>query len=258
MPSSPFALPDHLLAPAPAERRVAFLRGRRFAHRGLHGEGRVENSRAAFLAAIERGDGIECDVQLSLDGTAFVFHDATLDRLTEEQGSIAMLPAGMVARAVLKSTDERVPTLEEMLSLVGGRAPLLIEAKTPPTQQVGRLCLAVRRALEGYRGPVAVMSFNPRVGRWFADHAPRIARGLVITEENKRGLRGRAERHLALWTARPDFLAYDVRDLPSRFAAAQRARGLPVLTWTVRGPAAEMSAAEHSDAPIYEIAEQGA
>jgi glycerophosphoryl diester phosphodiesterase len=253
MPSSPFALSDRLLAPPPAERRIAFLRDRRFAHRGLHGSGRIENSRAAFLAAIERGNGIECDVQLSLDGTAFVFHDATLERLTEQHGALATLPAGSIARLLLKGTSETIPTLEDILTLVGDRVPLLIELKAPEAL-VGRLCLAVRRALEGYRGPVAVMSFNPQVGRWFADHAPRITRGLVVTEENKRGMRGRIERHLALWRARPDFLAYDIRDLPSRFAATQRARGLPVLTWTVRGPEAEAVAAEHADGPIYELA----
>lgn len=252
MRSSPFGLPDRLLAPAPAERRVTFLRGRRFAHRGLHGDGVVENSRGAFIAAIAAGDGIECDVQLAADGTAFIFHDASLERLTDAQGELAKLPAGAVGRVILRGTNETIPRLEEILAIVAGKVPLLIEVKAP-NREVGRLCLAVRRALEGYRGPVAVMSFNPEVGRWFADHAPRITRGLVVTEENRRGMRGRAERHLALWRARPDFLAYDVRDLPSRFASAQRARGLPVLTWTVRGALAEMAAAEHADAPIYEL-----
>jgi hypothetical protein len=110
----------------------------------------------------------------------------------------------------------------------------------------------VRRALEGYRGAAAVMSFNPEVARWFGEHAPRIVRGLVVTEEGKRNLRGRIERHLALWRARPDFLAYDVRDFPSRFAGAQRERGLPVLTWTVRGDEAEAGARDHADEIIYE------
>ena len=254
MRSSPFALPDGLFAPPPAERRIAFLRGVRFAHRGLHGRGHVENSRAAFTAAVEAGDGIECDVQMSVDGTAFVFHDATLERLTEAQGQINAIAAGKIGRTLLKGTSEAIPRLEEVLSLISGRVPLLIEVKAPEAQ-VARLCLAVRRALEGYRGPVAVMSFNPEVGHWFAAHAPRITRGLVISEEGKRNIKSRVERHLALWRARPDFLAYDVRDLPSRFAAAQRTRGLPVLTWTVRGAAAEQVAAEHADAPIYEIEE---
>jgi glycerophosphoryl diester phosphodiesterase len=252
MRSLPFGLPDRLLAPPPTERRVAFLRGKRFAHRGLHGEGVVENSRAAFAAAIAASDGIECDVQLSADGTAFIFHDATLERLTEEQGELARLPAGTIGRVLLRGTSESIPRLEEILAIVAAQTPLLIEVKAP-NLEIGRLCLAVRRALEGYRGPVAVMSFNPEVGRWFADHAPRITRGLVVSEENRRGMRGRIERHLALWRSRPDFLAYDVRDLPSRFATAQRERGLPVLTWTVRDSLAEMAAAEYADAPIYEI-----
>jgi glycerophosphoryl diester phosphodiesterase len=254
MRSLPFGLPDRLLAPPPAERRVAFLRGRRFAHRGLHGDGVLENSRAAFNAAMAAGDGIECDVQLSGDGTAFVFHDATLERLTDQQGELATLPSGTIGHIFLRGTTEPIPRLEEMLAIVAGKVPLLIEVKAP-NREIGRLCLSVRRALEGYRGPVAVMSFNPEVGRWFADHGPRITRGLVVTEENKRGARGRIERHLALWRARPDFLAYDVRDLPSRFASAQRARGLPVLTWTVRDQLAEMAAAEYADAPIYEVKE---
>jgi len=254
MRSSPFALPDGLFAPPPAERRIAFLRGTRFAHRGLHGSDRVENSRAAFAAAVEAGDGIECDVQMSADGTAFVFHDATLKRLTEAEGQINRTAAGTIGRILLKGTSETIPSLEEVLSLVSGRAPMLIEVKAPEAQ-VARLCLAVRRALEGYRGPVAVMSFNPEVGHWLRRTRRAITRGLVVTEEGKRNLKGRLERHLALWRARPDFLAYDVRDLPSRFAAAQRARGLPVLTWTVRGAAAEQEAAEHADAPIYEIEE---
>ncbi len=252
MQSSPFALPDALLAPPPAERRVAFLRGRRFAHRGLHRAGRIENSRAAFTAAIAAGDGIECDVQMSTDGTAFVFHDSALERLTGQQGVITAMPAQAIGRLLLKDGTETIPPLEEMLALVGGRVPLLIEIKASEIK-VGRPCLAVRRALEGYRGPVAVMSFNPEVGHWFAAHAPRITRGLVVTEADKRGFRGRVQRHLALWRARPDFLAYDVRDLPSRFASAQRIRGLPLLTWTVRTPEAEMTAARHADAPIYEL-----
>ena len=246
-----FALPDRMLAPPPPERRIAFLRGRRFAHRGLHGNGVVENSRAAAAAAIWAGDGIECDVQMSVDGSVFVFHDDDLSRLTGREGSIGHMRAAEVARTGLTGSDETIPRLEDLLALIGGRVSLLIEIKAEGAR-VGRPCLAVRRALEGYRGPVAVMSFNPEVGRWFADHAPRVTRGLVVTEQDKGRMRGLFERHLSLWRARPDFLAYDVRDLPSRFVAAQRRRGLAVLSWTVRGPDLEAAAAEYADSPIYE------
>jgi len=257
MRSSPFALPDRLLAPAPDPRRTAFLSRQPFAHRGLHGGGLCggdapENSLAAFDAAIAVGHGIECDVRLSRDGEVFVFHDDTLDRLTGETGPFAARAAREYDH-ILLANGEPVPRLSAMLALVAGRVPLLIEVKAPD-RHVVPLCLAVRRALEGYRGPVAVMSFNPDVARWFALHAPRVTRGLVVSEEGKKGLRGRIERHLSLWRARPDFLACDVRDLPSRFAAAQRARGLAVLTWTVRRAEDEALARAYADQSIHERA----
>jgi glycerophosphoryl diester phosphodiesterase len=251
MRSSPFALLDRLFTPAPALKRIAFLSRQSFAHRGLHGSGLIENSREAFRAAIARGHGIECDVQVSRDGEAFVFHDETLDRLTEADGPVAARTAAELDRIQLCGTSEALPRLAEMLHLVAGRVPILIEVKAR-RGAIGPLCMSVRHALEGYRGSAAVMSFNPEVPRWFAANAPRVARGLVVSEQGKRNIRWRIERRLSLWHARPDFLAYDVRDLPSRFAAAARGRGLPVLAWTVRGVGDEAMAAAHADAPIYE------
>jgi glycerophosphoryl diester phosphodiesterase len=128
---------------------------------------------------------------------------------------------------------------------------LLIEVKSPE-RHVARLCAAVAGALEDHEGPVGVMSFNPEVGGWFARHASPVLRGLVVTESGRRGLRGRIERPLALWRARADFLAYDIRDLPSRFAGAARRRGLPVYTWTVRSEADRARAAAHADQIIFE------
>lgn len=251
MPSSPFAPPDPLFSAAPSQRRVAFLSAQPFAHRGLHGPGAPENSRAAFRAAIAIGHGIECDIQPAADGTPFVFHDDDLDRLTAERGPVAArMPAALSAIA-LTGGDESIPRLDEVLALVDGRVPMLIEIKAPD-RHVAPLCQAVRRALEGYRGAAAVMSFNPLVSRWFHDHEDRIVRGLVMTEEGRKGLLGGLVRRLTLRRARPDFLAYDIRDLPSRFAGRARARGMPVLTWTVRSPAQRETAAAFTDQIIYE------
>jgi glycerophosphoryl diester phosphodiesterase len=94
------------------------------------------------------------------------------------------------------------------------------------------------------------MSFNPEVARWFSAHAPRVLRGLVVTENGKRGLRGRLERAFAFWRSGAQFLAYDIRDLPSRFA---RKRRVPVFTWTVRSEADRARAALHADQIIYEV-----
>ncbi len=229
---------------------LARLIARPFAHRGLHGNGRIENSRAAFEAAVAAGHGIELDVRTSRDGQAMVFHDDALDRLAGRTGPVCALLAGELQRIRLRHSDETIPTLPEALALIGGRAALLIEVKAPG-RDVSALCRSVAAALSGYQGAVAVMSFNPEVGRWFARHAPDRLRGLVVTEQGK-GLRGLWERPWSLWRAKPDFLACDIRDLPSRFADAQRAKGMPVLTWTVRTMQDRARAAEHSSQIIYE------
>ncbi len=222
-----------------------------FAHRGLHGGGRIENSPSAFAAAIAAGHGIELDVQASADGEAIVFHDYELDRLTGSSGKLAELDAASIGAVLLKSSQDHIPTLKQVLAQIGGKAPLLIEVKTPG-RHVDTLSRAVLGALDGYDGPVAVMSFNPEIGRWFADNAPNVLRGLVVTEAGRKW-RGSVTRRLALWRSRADFLAYDIRDLPSRFAAAQRARGLPTLTWTCRTDVQRATAARHADQIIYEV-----
>lgn len=239
MPSSPSRQAD-----------LSALVARPFAHRGLHGGGRIENSRAAFEAAIEEGHGIELDVQASADGVAMVFHDYELERLTEAAGKVAELDAAALGRIALTDAHETIPTLAEILTLIGGRVPLLIEVKAPDHSVAG-LCKSIEAPLTGYTGAVGVMSFNPEVGRWFAGHAPERLRGLVVTERNK-GWRGPFERRFALWDSRADFLAYDVRDLPSGFAAKARAKGRPVLTWTVRTQDDRLRAAASADQIIYE------
>ena len=249
-----FALLDRWLAPAPAPDKASWLGAVAYAHRGLHGAGVPENALSAFRGALARGMGIECDVQLTQDGQAVVFHDFDLDRLTGDSGAVALRSAAELARIQLSDSADLIPTLRQMLDEVAGRVPLLIEIKSrrgsfAPSRQ---LCSAVAQELQGYAGPHAIMSFDPRVVRWFAAHRANTVRGLVMSEEHDRGLRGTIRRHLFLWRARPDFMAYDVRDLPSPFAAAQRARGLPVLTWTVRSADLRERAALHADAPIAE------
>jgi glycerophosphoryl diester phosphodiesterase len=213
----------------------------------------VENSAGAIADAVVQGYGVELDVQLSRDGEAMVFHDYELDRLTIVQGPVADRTAAELQAIRLYDCDEVMPRLADALSTIAGRTPLLVELKSRD-RRAALLCRAVAEALEGYEGPVGVMSFNPEVGAWFARRAPHILRGLVVTEQGKNGLRGRIERRMALWRARADFLAYDVRDLPSRFAAVARLRGLPVYTWTVRTEADHARAAAHADQIIFEAA----
>lgn len=252
---SPFAALDRRLTPAPDAARVSFLLSRDFAHRGLWGGDVPENSLAAAAAAITGGFGIECDVRLSRDGTVIVVHDADLRRLCSRPDRIADLSAADVAALRLGDGGEPVPRLSDLLRLIAGRVPLLIELKTDRLAETVPLCLAVRRELEGYAGPAAVMGFNPEVARWFARHAPRRVRGLVMTEQGGRWparRRNAITRRLAVRRARPDFLAYDIRFLPSALPAALRAAGLPVLTWTPRTADERARADAHADRPIFE------
>jgi glycerophosphoryl diester phosphodiesterase len=221
-----------------------------FAHRGLHGPGVPENSLAAFDAAAAAGHGVELDARLSRDGAAMVFHDDALLRLTGTDGLVSALTRAELSAFHL-ADGQPIPTLAQALQRLAGRTPLLIEAKAPG-RPVGRLCAAILGALEGYLGAVGVMSFNPEVARWFAAHAPAVPRGLVVSESGRTGLRGRIERRLSLLRSRAEFLACDIRDLPSAFASEQRARGIPVYTWTVRSADERARAAANADQIIYE------
>lgn len=240
--------PSDPSSPAPA-----WLTAQPYAHRGLHWAARPENGRGAFEAAIAGGLGIELDVRLSRDGFAVVFHDADLERLTGTPGALSARTLAELGRLSLNGTDERIEPLRSILSLIARRAPVLIELKTDDCPRIAaRLCLSVRHALEGYRGPHAVMSFDPAVCGWFARHAPAIPRGLVVGAPRP-GLFARLRRHLSFRRARPHFLAHDVRALPSSLAARARARALPVLAWTVRTDTDGTIADAHADEIIFEL-----
>ena len=245
MRSSPSARAEHA--------RHAWLTSQAYAHRGLHGGSTCENSRSAFAAAIAGGHGIELDVRLSRDGLATVFHDADVARLTGAAGEVSKMTAAELGRLSLAGRFDRIETLPAILDFVAGRAPMLIELKTDGDPRIAaHLCLSVRHALEGRSGRHAVMSFDPAVGAWYARHAPDVARGLVMSAQARRGWRAFVRNLLALRRARPHFIAYDVRSLPSRLAARFRARGLPVLGWTVRTDEERAVAATHADQIIFE------
>ncbi|MEM7781624.1 MAG: glycerophosphodiester phosphodiesterase family protein, partial [Pseudomonadota bacterium] len=153
-----------------------------YAHRGLHAPGVPENSLAAALAAIERGFGIECDIQRSRDDHPMVFHDWELDRLTNGTGETEDYLADELEGLSLVGTSETPSRLQRFLEALEGRVPLLIEIKSQPDYDVEGTALSVAQLLERYNGPAAVMSFDPRVPQWLAKSFPEICRGLVGTD----------------------------------------------------------------------------
>jgi glycerophosphoryl diester phosphodiesterase len=223
-----------------------------YAHRGLHHAGVPENSLAAAKAAIAAGMGIECDIQRSLDDHPMVFHDWELDRLTGGSGKTEDCTADELEALRLLGTNQHPVRLARFFDVIAGRVPLLIEIKSQPGYDVAWTCLYVSRLLETYAGPYAVMSFDPRMGEWFAEHAPQITRGLVGTDSYQNGFEGVWRDANSLAQAQPDFLAIDVRDLTRPEAAAWRAGGRPLLTWTVRSPETRAAGLAHADALIAE------
>lgn len=216
-----------------------------FAHRGLHGSGVPENSLAAFRAAIDAGAGIECDVRLSGDGQVMVFHDHDLRRLCASALAVESTPAAVLAGQKLYDSGEHIPRLSELLDLVAGRVPVLIELKCRGGN-AARIAAAVSAQLAGYAGPVGVMSFEPAVGKWFARQNPDVRRGLVISERASAFNRWRSMRG-----ASPHFLAVDRAALDRPWAAKARSQRW-IYSWTIRTPSDRETGEVHADALIWE------
>ena len=223
-----------------------------YAHRGLHSSGVPENSLSAAEAAIAAGLGIECDIQRSRDDHPMVFHDWDLERLTGEAGATEDRVANDLEALGLTGTEEHPVRLATFLDVVAGRVPLLIEIKSRRGYDVQWTCAYVSRLLGNYSGSHAVMSFDPRVPRWFRRHAPLTPCGLVMREDEHGDTQKAWQRKLTLWLAKPDFLAYHIVALPSEWVANLRSGGLPVLTWTVNSPETRARALAHADALIVE------
>ena len=223
------------------------------AHRGLHDRSRgiVENSRAAARAAVEAGYGIECDIQRAACGEAMVFHDDALPRLTAAPGLVADYTAEALGRVLLNGTQESVPTLPELLSIVAGRAPLLIEIKDQTGvlgPDVGPLERRVAECLAAYDGPVAAMSFNPHSVAAMAEFAPTVPRGLTSCafSDGEWALPDYRRAELANLSdadrVEAAFISHDHRDLANPALTRLKAAGLPILTWTIRSPEQETAA----------------
>ena len=241
----------------------SFLAGP-IAHRGLHDRsaGRPENSMAAFDAAVARGYAIELDVQPSADGVAMAFHDDRLDRLTDATGPVERLTADALSRLTLRGGTAGIPRLAEVLGRVAGRVPLLVEIKDQDGDMgpdVGPLEDAVIAALDGYAGPVAVMSFNPHTVACLQNRAPHLPRGLVTSAFDARTWPDLSPATRDRLAGIPDlrrvgacFVSHEADALDMPRVAEIKAAGLPILCWTVRSPAQEAEARRIADTVTFE------
>lgn len=243
-----------------------WLIARPIAHRGLHARaaGVIENSLEAADAAIALGCAIECDVQMSADGEAFVFHDYDLDRLTDGDGDMIHKTARDVSGLRLKDAhaESRIPTLAAFLERVAGRVPVIIEIKSAFDGDM-RLAERAARVAKDHAGAVALKSFDPAI----IAHLRRAGVGAqtplgVVTEASFdhpewNMLDAEVKRSMACllhWReTQPDFLSFCVRDLPSAaIHLARTALNIPVMTWTVRTPAQWDISRQYADQAIFE------
>ena len=225
------------------------------AHRGLHNKELPENSMGAFEAAVEHDYAIECDVHQIEDGTIVVFHDDTLDRLTGQDGYVNQIKSKEdLKKYKLLDSKYTIPTLQELLDMVNGRVPILIEIKsyTKPTTLESNLY----ELIKNYNGKCAVMSLNPYSVGWFAENAPEIPRGQLSSFFKGIKQLGFTRKFflkrmlLNKRVSKPNFIGYHYKDVPNRYV--KKYKNIPLLVWAVPSQQEYMRVAKHCDNIIFE------
>lgn len=229
-----------------------------FAHRGLWDleKGIPENSLPAFRRAAERGFAIELDVHLTRDGELVVFHDDTLTRMCGRDETVESLTWEQLSCCRLLNTDYRIPKLSEVLRLVSGRVPLLIELKLPTGDM--SLCPRLRDELNTYHGQYLIESFNSLGLRWYRRNCPSVLRGQLATRyAPSQGLdallKFLSTTLMVNCLSRPDFIAYNYQHATGLgFRLNHRLYKIPVFVWTVRSRLAYTNCQERYGAVIFE------
>jgi glycerophosphoryl diester phosphodiesterase len=242
------------------KRQLDWLIERPIAHRGLHDKTRgiIENTASAFAGAIAGNYAIECDLQITSDGEAVVFHDDKLERLTEGSGLVKAQTFRQLQTVTLKNCADKMQSLSELLEQVDGAVPLVIELKS---HWDGDIVLAKRAltVLEHYPGPYCLMSFDPDLVAAVAEFSPNSIRGITADQyidpsydelplERRLGLQ-RLD-HLA--ATQPDFISFYFRELPYAPVHELRKQGMPIITWTIRNAEQAAAARHYSDQITFE------
>jgi glycerophosphoryl diester phosphodiesterase len=239
---------------------LQWLVDRPIAHRGLHVpiRGIIENTPTAFAAALSRGFAIECDVQMTSDGEAIVFHDDEVDRLMQGRGELRTFTARQLQTLRFRQTRDRMQTLGELLDQVAGAVPLVIEIKS---RWDGDMALVSRvlQVVASYQGPFCLMSFDPDILEMLYANAPDVVRGIVADRAvdpyyDSLPLERRIELRRFTHVSRtmPHFISYYWQDLPFEPITQAREAGLPIITWTIRSRTEAAAALRYSDQITFE------
>lgn len=238
------------------EQKKPFLH-RNYAHRGLHTPdcSIPENSAAAFRRARDRGYGFELDVQFSSDQQVVVFHDSTLDRVTDRTGRVDACPWSELKNTAIRGTDQTIPLFSDILKITEGGGPLIVELKAG--RNSAELCRAVYDLLKDYKGACCIESFDPFIVNWFRKKAPEIIRGQLSAPyaQMKKGVSSRLiafllSRCFFTFLNKPDFIAYQEGKRPYKVLRLRK-KGVMLFSWTPH----EAPPPEENDAVIFEFYE---
>lgn len=224
------------------------------AHRGLHENGSPvpENSLPAFERAVTRGQGVEFDVHRTRDGRLAVFHDYDLRRMTGVEGVVEEQTLDELRAMRLLGTDCCIPALEEVLEVIGGKVPIILEIKNDKTENVGRLEPLLMKVLAEYQGKLVLESFNPRVVAWLRECAPQYIRGQLACLRDRRDFSFYVRHFLFNPLTQPQFIAYDIDSIDWRVKTNCRRHNVPLIAWTVRTAEQLNKARRLCDGIIYE------
>lgn len=238
------------------KKEIDFFTNHKYAHRGLHDAEKAENSMSAFKAAVDHGFGIELDIRLSKDNQLVVFHDDTLDRVCGRPGRVRDFTAAELATFKLNGTEDGIPTFAEVLALVDGQVPLLVEIKEETNDSA--VSVAAIDMLGSYKGLFMVESFNPfTVGR-VSKAIPDVCSGFLAAhftkeEKNRSLVYFLAENLLTNRLCNPSFIAYNHEHYYMPTLNLARLLGARTIAWTVRSEAEEMAAYDHGfESVIFE------
>lgn len=228
---------------------LSWLTAQPIAHRGFHDRNKTvwENTLSAFSRAIEAGFAIECDLQYASDGVPVVFHDDDMERLCGIKGEVRAKTSGELKLLSVGATADKIPTLRQLLDLTKGRVPLVLELKGRGADDEG-FAEDVLEVLKGYQGPVALMSFDAHLLKDLKSQDCPYPVGLTAEGIKPEDFAAH-EKAMKLGL---DFISYAVAHLPNSFITAERARGIPVITWTVRDEPMRAQTFEHADQMTFE------
>lgn len=238
------------------DRDITWLTKHPIAHRGLHNNIYPENSMGAFKNALNNGYPIELDVRFTKDKQVVVFHDENLGRITKDKRDVSELTYEELSKINLLDSDEKIPLFKDVLQLVNGSVPIVIEIKN--CEDIIRLGEETYKLTKNYNGDYSVQSFNPFVIEWYKNNASEVIRGQLSGTmregaENLKLYEKFALRNLMLnFKSKPNYIAYEVEGLPEFRVTILRKQGIPTIGWTVRNESEEREAYKYCDNIIIE------